>query len=156
MIIDSIKYWNNYPYGNAWQVAFEFLTSLTAKVDEGKYTLQGDQIFARVMHYTTRSPANAVLEAHQKYVDIQTTLVGAEGIEWFPISVLTAKTSYNEIKDVVFFHRPTEGLARVDVFPGTFVVLWPHDAHMPMLGVGEQTEPIKKVVVKIDVNLLQP
>ncbi len=154
MIIDTMLNWQIYPYGPAWKIAFDFLTSLTAEITEGDYPLQGNQVFARVMSYPTRSPAEAVLEAHQKYVDIQTTLVGAEGIEWFPTSSLTVKTPYDEAKDVAFFYRPAQGPARVDVFPGTFVTLWPHDAHMPMLVVGGQVEQIKKAVVKIAVELL--
>jgi YhcH/YjgK/YiaL family protein len=154
MIIDTLDNWRFYPFGPAWQTAFEFLASLTPGTANGEYPLQDEQIFARVMSYPTQLPETAVLEAHRRYIDIQTTLVGAEGIEWFPAPSLAIKTAYDPANDVVLYHRPGPAPARVDVFPGTFVLLFPHDAHMPGLMVGGKAEEIKKVVVKVAVDLL--
>jgi len=42
----------------------------------------------------------------------------------------------------------------MNVFPGIFVALFPHDAHMPSLMLGNTPECIKKVVVKVNVKLL--
>jgi YhcH/YjgK/YiaL family protein len=107
------------------------------------------------MSYPTRFPEDAVLEAHQKYVDIQTSLAAAEGIEWFPLDTLEVKTPYEATKDVALYHRPRPGPARVDVYPGIFVALFPHDAHMPQLIVDNAPGHVKKVVVKINVALLK-
>ncbi len=155
MIVDRLENWNSYPFGLAWQQAFDFLRSLKAEVAEAEYPIQGSDIFARVMSYNTRTPQEAVLEAHQKYIDIQTTLVAAEGIEWFPLDKLEIKTPYEAAKDVAFYHRPRPGSARVEVYPGSFVALFPHDAHMPQLIVDNAPGHVKKVVVKINVALLR-
>ena len=40
------------------------------------------------------------------------------------------------------------------MYPGTFVMFYPHDAHMPGLVFGDKPELIKKVVVKIKKELL--
>ncbi len=154
MIIDKLVFWKYYQFGPAWKLAFDFLMSLTPDSDEKKYNLQGDDIFAIVMSYETKTPEKALLETHRRYVDIQTVLVGGERIEWFSRDELIVDTPYDESKDVVFYKRTCPGSARVDVFPGTFVMLFPQDAHMPALMIDEKPELIKKVVVKISVELL--
>lgn len=156
MIVDRLRNWKTYPYGDAWRFAFDFLRSLTLDAEEKEYPLQGDDMFARVMSYKTCLPETVVLEAHRKYIDIQAVLVGSEAIEWFSTNGLAIDKQYDDTKDVEFFNRPAPGPARVDVFPGTFVVLFPHDAHMPKLMTGNTPELIKKVVVKIKTGLLLP
>jgi len=42
----------------------------------------------------------------------------------------------------------------IDLSPGTFVMLFPHDAHMPSLAIEERPESVKKVVIKMNVALL--
>lgn len=155
MIVDQLANWQSYPYGEAWGKAFGFLLALAPDVAEGRYEIQGDQIFALVMGYETRDPGEAVLEAHREYVDIQTVITGSEGCEWFPVEGLSIQTPYSGEKDAEFFVRPFPGAVRTDIHPGTFVTFFPHDAHMPALVVGGKKEKIKKVVVKVSVDLLR-
>lgn len=154
MIIDKITFWEHYQFGSAWKLAFEFLLSLTPDADDKQYDLQGDDIFAIVMSYETKNPEIALLETHRRYVDIQTVLVGGERIEWFSRDELIVDTPYDKSKDVEFYKRTCPGSSRVDVFPGTFVMFFPQDAHMPALMIDEKPELIKKVVVKINVEIL--
>jgi len=154
MIIDKLTFWENYQFGPAWKLAFEFLTSLTSDTDEKKYNLQGEDVFAIVMSYETKNPESALLETHRKYIDIQTVLMGGERIECFSRDELIVDTPYDESKDAEFYKRTCPGATRVDVFPGTFVMFFPQDAHMPALMIDEKPERIKKVVVKINVDLL--
>ncbi len=154
MIVDRLDNWDSYFFGDVGNKVFEFLMSLTPDTEEGERHLQGDDIFARIMSYETRPPEAAVLEAHRKYVDIQTVLTGAEGFEWFPTDGLSTDIPYDESKDAEFYKRPHSGPARIDVYPGIFVVFSPQDAHMPTLMVGDTAELIKKVVVKVKTELL--
>ena len=155
MVVDLLKNWPIYFDGPIWKLAFDFLVSLNSSISEGKYDLQGEDVFARVMSYSTIQPENANLEAHREYVDIQTTLIGAEGIEWFPSGILSNSQPYLLSRDVEFYIRPERPCARIDVFPGTFVVFFPKDAHMPQLVV-RTPELIKKVVVKVKLDLVRP
>ena len=155
MIIDKIDNWKSYNFGSGWEYSFKFLTSLTPDSEEKKYEIQGDDIFAQVMSYNTRIPQDAVLESHRKYVDIQTVLIGGERIDWLSRDGLVVEKPYEESRDAEFYKCIFLGSAHVDLFPGTFVMFFPHDAHMPGLIVGEKTELIKKVVVKIKVDLLR-
>lgn len=154
MIIDKILNWETYNFPRIMESVFDFLKLLSPDSDEKRYTIQGDDIFALVMSYNTQQPATAKLESHRKYVDIQTVLVGAEGIEWFPRDMLEIETPYNEINDVEFYKHNSPSPSRIDVLPGTFVVLYPHDAHMPSLEVAGKSDYVKKVVIKIKVELL--
>jgi len=140
--------------GKAWQTAFEFLFSLDENTEEKKYYLQGEDMFAMVTSYETRSPEIAVLESHRKYLDIQTVIKGREGMAWFPASELAVKQPYDEQKDVEFYHCPDLRIAHANIFPGIFAVFFPHDAHMPSLMIGDVPECVKKVVVKVNVKLL--
>jgi len=154
MIVDELRHWRYYHLGSAWNKAFDFLISLTPDIEEGEYPLQGNEIFARIMSYETRNPGSAVLEAHRKYVDVQTVLLGREGIEWFPVHGLKTDMPYDESKDAEFFSRPYPGPARVELCAGVFAAFFPHDAHMPSLIIGDTPERVKKVVVKIIAELL--
>lgn len=152
MIVDRIENWKRYFNNAAWQRAFDFLGSLSADSDEKKTELDGDEVFGRVMSYATCGPNEAVLEAHRDYIDVQMTLSGSEGIDWFPTQSLESSGPYNAQKDVEYFKRPGPAPARVNVFPGTFVVLFPEDAHMPKQMTGSSSEQIKKVVVKLKMS----
>lgn len=154
MIVDLIDNWKRYFSGPNWERAFDFLSGLGPDTEEGETALQGEAIFARVMSYETRSPDEAVLETHRKYIDVQTTIVAAERIDWFPREGLQIKERYNEDSDRVLYHRPRIAPVSIDVHPGTFVVQFPTDAHMPQLIVGEGPERIKKAVVKFSVDLV--
>ena len=156
MIVDCIDSWQKYTLGPAWEKAFGFLTSLDSSAPEGETRIDGDRLFARVMGYETKDETSldAVLEVHRRYVDIQMALIGSERIAWYPTPSLQAKSPYDEEKDVQFFvyERPAD--IQVSVFPGTFACLFPQDAHMPQLKTDAKGGEVKKVVVKIDLELL--
>jgi len=154
MIIDRLEHWEHYHFGPAWTKAFEFLRTLSTDAEEKKYTIQGDDIFAIVMSYDTCFPETSLFESHQKYVDIQTTLIGTERFECAFTDMLLVQTPYDDAADVQWYKRDIPGQTRVDVSPDTFVMLYPHDAHMAALMTGERPEHVKKVVVKIKAELL--
>jgi YhcH/YjgK/YiaL family protein len=128
--------------------AFAYLrqTDLAA-LEPGDYAIDGKNIFARALTYTTRVPENGVWEAHRLYIDLQVMVQGAERICYAPLNRL-APGAYDEAKD--FLRLSGEGDS-VTLPQGSFMLLWPGDGHMPCLAVGGP-EPIKKVVVKIAVD----
>lgn len=154
MIVDELKNWNSYPFGSIWKRAFEFLASLTPTSPDGETMIDGDRLFARVLTYATKAPAEAKLEAHDRYIDIQSTLLGAEGLDWFPRTSLTSITSYDRNKDVTYYSYPRVVPAHVHVRPGTFVMLLPNDAHRPALQVKGEPGEVRKVVIKCDFQAL--
>lgn len=154
MIVDRLHHYTSYPFGNAWQLAFNFLLSLKPDAEEKKYPLLGDDLFAIVMSYETCGPENAEIEAHRKYLDIQMVITGEEGIGWGQADALEIDTPYDGAKDAELYKHPKQGLLRVDLFPGNFMALFPHDAHMPSLMTKQVPVFTKKVVVKVGMHLL--
>jgi YhcH/YjgK/YiaL family protein len=154
MIIDKVENWKQYNFAAAWQRAFEFLATLTPDSPERRYEIEGDDIFALVMSYKTFAPQSALFESHRDYIDIQSVLSGAEGFECSFGDDLTVTTPYDSAAEAEFYKRIHPGQTRVNVFPGTFVMLYPHDAHRPGLMIGNESELVKKVVVKIRRELL--
>ena len=156
MIIDHIQNAYRYFSGNEiWGKAVEFLVTLSADSPEQDIPLIGDQMFGRVQSYQTRTEAEGVIESHERYIDIQTVIVGAEAIDWFPRESLTVRSSYNRETDVTLYENNGQaGQARIDVTPGLFVLLYQTDAHRPQMIVGQKAKYIKKAVVKIDHQLL--
>lgn len=155
MIIDKVENFELYHFGPTWRRVFEFLGTLAPDSVEGKYIIEGEDIFAIVMSYHTSAPENAVFESHQNYVDIQTVIIGSERFECAFSDELTVITPYDATKDAAFYERIHHGQTRVDVFPGTFVMLYPHDAHIAGLMLESGPELVKKVVVKVKIELLE-
>ncbi len=152
MVTDKIEKWQSYPFGRAWQKAFTFLQKLTQTTPDGKYEIEGEDIFAIVMSYKTLKREDAVIESHQNYVDIQATLRGVESFECFCTNELIIKTPYDALKDITFYENNALCHSRIHVAEGHFVMFLPHDAHMPCLRVDDKEAYIKKVVIKIKVN----
>ena len=90
-------------------------------------------------------------EAHLKYADVQFLLAGSEHLRCCPLEFLTPATDYDEAGDCRFYvDKPGSGCA-LRLGSGYFAVVFPDDAHIPQLAVGEP-EPVKKVVVKVPVG----
>jgi len=155
MVVDQLENAANYPFGAAWEKVCAFLAGLAPETADGEYAVQGEEIFARVMTYTTRLPEDAVLEAHRDYVDVQSVLVGSEAMAWFPVLNLEVSEAYDADRDAEFYRYPGTMPARATVEPGRFVLLLPGDAHMFALAVDGVPAAVKKVVVKVKATLLQ-
>lgn len=151
MIHDRLEHWRHYfPAGSVWETAFEYLQSLRPDAPEAdRVALDGAAVFARVMRYPTRAPGEAVLEAHDAYIDIQMTLEGDEGIAWHPRAALEIATPYDPETDAVFFRDPGPPPALVRNVPGVFSVFFPWDAHMAQLASASGPAPVRKAVVKV-------
>lgn len=154
MIVDRLSHYKSYPFGKAWQLAFDFLLSLPHDAKEKKYPLLGDDLFAIVMRYQTCSPETAEIEAHRKYLDIQAVITGEEGIGWGQADTLEIDRPYDVTKDAELYKHPKQSLLQVDLLPGDFMALFPHDAHMPSLMTQGIPVFTKKVVVKVGMHLL--
>ncbi|WP_309397134.1 YhcH/YjgK/YiaL family protein [Cerasicoccus maritimus] len=157
MIVDHISNWQTYTLGEAWEKAFAFLTSIGPYTADGEYPIDGDDLFARVMTYDTKAAdaPDAILESHEKFADIQMSLVEAERIAVYPTHTLKSKTGYLAEKDAEFYHYETPAQLQLTMRPGTFALLLPQDAHMPALNPGSEIVSVKKVVVKVGLSRLK-
>lgn len=146
MILDVLE--NAHRYCNlnkGFTKAFEFLLRSDLKeLPLGKYEIDGDRIYAMVSKEPGRKKEAALLETHEKYIDIQLILAGTDTMGWKPKSLCKQPTqNYDQKSDIQFFaDKPDAWLATES---GAFAIFFPEDAHMPLIS----SEQIHKVVVKI-------
>lgn len=156
MIHDTLIRWTRYFHTQPWRTAFEYLASLDAHAPEGRVALRGETVYAIVMSYDTGGPEDSVLETHDEHIDIQMSLLNAEGIDWHPRESLEIHAPYDPDNDRTFYKRPDGPCTRVYNSPGRFAVLFPDDAHMPKQAVNGNPVRVKKVVVKLHRSTLAP
>ena len=154
MIVDRLERWSRHLKAPAWKTAFDHLATLGPDAPEGTIELMGKDMTARVMSYMTKSSAEARIEAHREFIDIQMSLVNDERIDWWPLEGLQPNTEYDAAKDVTFFKDPGNAPASVMNRPGHFTLLFPEDAHMPQLSTGA-LHVVKKVVIKVRLGIVK-
>ena len=149
MILDRIENTHLYLGLNArFSKAFEILTDKTlSQKQDGKYAVDGENIYYTIQRYTTKPLNEGKLEAHRKYIDIQFLLEGQEILGYAPLKGLTTAEVYNPQKDIAFFNTPKE-ITKVILEPGLFCILFPDDAHLPCRQLAGPAE-VRKVVIKI-------
>lgn len=128
--------------------AFEFLRNADLMtLVPGKHDVQGEQLFAIVEACGGRTRAEAKLECHRRYIDIQLVVEGLDEMGWKPVAeCVDPATEYDPARDIRFFNdAPSSWIATP---PGAFCLFFPDDAHAPLVGTGM----IRKVVMKIAVQ----
>lgn len=158
MITTKLADWRHFFSGPTWSAAFEFLEALPAGSpdNDGLVPIRGDELLYRVMSYPTRGTEGTVVEAHEKYIDIQMSLDGTEGIDWFSLDGLTVSKPYDPALDYVLYERPERATGTVINRPRYCSIFFPQDAHTAQLVVGGQVEPVRKVVIKVRLDLVRP
>jgi biofilm protein TabA len=113
----------------------------------GRYPIEGDSLIAIVEQVPGKTRAQARLECHRKYIDIQLVLDGVDEMGWKPLAdCLNPVSDYSAEKDIRFFHdAPASWVA---VPPDHFCIFFPEDAHAPLVSTGE----VRKVIFKIAVH----
>ena len=146
MILGSLKNTSTIEkYHPLFKKAFDFVkASDFAELEDGKYEIQGSDLFLILNTINGKSEKEVVTEAHQKYIDIQIPLRGNEAFGWIPTEKCTKiKLVYDEQKDLILFENgPTNYIFPKD---GDFLIFFPEDGHAP--GIGEGV--IRKVIVKV-------
>lgn len=147
MILDSLENRARYlALHPRLERAFDYL--LTADLNAlpaGRHAIDGDDIFINVMDIDLKRPADAKLEIHDRYLDIQVLVRGErESFGWSRRDRLTQPLGEFDVqKDIRFFDDAPQ--TYYEVTPGQFTLLFPEDAHAPMVGEGA----IRKVIVKV-------
>ena len=146
MILDSIQNAERYYALNArLKKVFDFLA--TADVESlavGRHDIDGDALFVNVSELELRPMEAAHLEVHNRYVDVQVVLGGEELFGWSNRrDCHQAEGEFDTERDILFYgDRPQ---TYYHVRPGQFTILFPEDAHAPMLGEGS----VRKLIFKV-------
>jgi len=148
MILDTLSRSSRYlTLHPLFAQAFEFLRSTDLQaLEPGKHAVQGETIFAIVEACPGRTRAEAKLECHRRYIDIQLVLEGVDEMGWKPLAdCRDPATEYDAARDIRFFNdEPSSWIATP---AGSFCLFFPEDAHAPLVSEGR----VRKVVMKIAV-----
>jgi len=148
MICDLIKHHRRYHLlSTRFLVAFDFLrqTDLAALPD-GRTDLIPGEVWATVMRKPGRSVEAAQFEYHRRFADIQCCVAGHELLGWHPdINALRVAKEYDAEKDAGMLHGPIEHF--LPLSPGWFAILFPDEPHAPLIGSGELSKVVLKVLI---------
>lgn len=151
MICDTLSHWKQYNFGPAWQAVMAWLETAGPQTAPGMITVGGCDI--NVSDVTTKTLDSCLFESHKRMIDVQIMLSGVEWLYTASIHNLACIDPFDDAKDVGFHVVPPCETARVTLAPKTFTVLFPWDAHMPLVAVNNQPIPVRKAVAKIPVEL---
>lgn len=148
MVIDSLRASDKYTVLNRFfAMAFEYIKQCDLQnIEPGRYEIEDGSAFMMVSYNDLRPAAEAPLEAHNEYIDIQLILQGSETFGWADRSGCSSPRGKIDLeKDILFFDD--EPTTYFTLNPGEFAVFFPGDAHAPLVGEGR----VKKCVIKVRV-----
>lgn len=147
MIYDNLKNAACYVHAHpGFEKAFAFVEAfLENPFPVGKYEIDGDDCYASVQEYETKT--GGMMEAHNKYIDLQFIVSGEEKIFVAGRSELSVMTPYIGETDVEFLGDSDRDVPLI-LRAGDFAIFFPHDAHKP-----GQAPSVPKLVSKIVVKI---
>lgn len=149
MVVDDIRNASlYYALSPGIEKGLRFLESSDfSQIPAGRQEL-GDGVYAMVTDYVTIPREKKHFEAHRKYIDIHYVARGAEVIGYAKVEALHVVEKYDPVKDAAFLEGPCSFVTEQ---PGTFMIVFPGDAHIPGCPAGSPNA-VHKVVVKIPVE----
>lgn len=149
MILDTINNIDRYTTLHplfAKVIAFIRSTDLNA-LSAGIHTIIEKKLFVIVEEAQGRSRAEAKLECHRKYIDIQLVLQGSDEMGWKPLADCQLPLNdYNEERDIRFFNDEADSW--ISTPANAFCIFFPDDAHAPLVSTGK----IRKLIFKVAVT----
>ena len=149
MIVDTLENAERYfGLGETFVKAFQYLKKTDFDdMQNGKYSIEGEEIFCIVNEFETKDKHDCEVEAHKKHIDVQYIVKGTEMFGYTPLTVQRPIIDYNEQNDVSIYK---EEVSFVKLEAGMFIIFFPTDLHQPEV---KEFEPVlvKKVVVKIKI-----
>lgn len=147
MVVDKIENSNLYVGMNdRFIAAFEYLKKTDfSLLESGKYSVDGNDIFAIINEYETKDHTDGNLEAHKKYIDIQFMSSGSEKIGVATKRNQTPVKTYDSKDD---YHLFNEKCNFVSLTKGMFGIFYPDDLHLTGIR-NNSSEKVKKIVVKV-------
>lgn len=146
MILDHIDNINFYQELKIYNILKYIQNTNFTNIEDGKYYLDGDNLFYSVSSFNTKTFENCIWESHYRYTDIQYMIAGEEVIALENIKYLNLKEEHKE-KDLKIYSNQ---IINPFIFKqNMFSVFFKHDGHMPNL-VSKISQPVRKVVFKVD------
>ena len=125
-------------------------TTDLAALPIGKQVIDGDNVFAMISSYETKTREEGRYEYHERYIDFQYLTEGKELIYVVPSHTINETVPYSQEKDIAY-GTSQEVPSLVAIGHHTIVQLDPSDGHMPCIQLGKNRETVKKIVIKVKV-----
>ena len=141
-ISDSARYESLHPL---FKQVFDYIKSHDLlNVPAERIVLDGDKLFINVADAKLVAKEAQKLEVHQKYIDIHFPLSGEEIVGWKHLSGLgESEAPFDAENDFALYaEKPS---TYYTVLPGEFYIVYPEDAHAPIIGEG----CLRKLIVKV-------
>ena len=148
MIYDSIANYENYKgiHPNVYDALVHIAQNDFKNAVPGRNDVDGDRIYYNfVAEGETVTPAQNTYEAHRAYVDIHVDVQGQESVYVADVARMNVTKEYEAEGDYLLCDGEAEAV--VYAKPGTFVVCFPSDAHMPMCS--DAPAKITKAIYKV-------
>ena len=148
MIFDTLNHFDDYcrVHPLFGRVA-EFLSTVAlGELAEGRHQVGPEGCFALVSQYVTQAPDEGFIECHRRHIDVQIVVRGVEeiGVCHRSDAVVSA---WDEERD---FETLQGKVDCITLRPGSFVIFFPQDGHMPKIRHGESAS-VRKIVIKVPV-----
>ena len=117
----------------------------------GKVELDGSDLFMLLNSYETHSAEGALTEAHRSYIDVMYMVEGQETIYVKPTSQLQNVTKEYDPAIEALLAATDADATPVLLKAGSFIVLFPQDAHAPACHAGEPGK-VKKIIGKVKIR----
>lgn len=146
MVIDTLDNLSKYESLNPlFKDVVEFLKNNDLNtLEEGKYQIKGGDLFLNITTAKGKTPEEAVMETHNKMIDIQIPLSVSETYGYSPACTLPV-AEYNEEKDITKIPDVVAD-CYVTCRPGMFAIFFPQDGHAPCIS---EEPAIKKAIFKV-------
>lgn len=149
MVIDTLAHAPQYYcFGRLYRKAFEWLrdTDIMA-LELGRHDIEGDDLYALVQEYETRTVDNCEMETHLKYIDIHYIAQGYEYIAYADESKMRPATHIGrEIPDTVLYEKQYNNEFFME--KGDIAICFLNDAHMPR-HIALYPTLVRKVIIKL-------
>ena len=116
----------------------------------GKVELDGDKVFLNRNAYETHDPKSAIFEAHGQYIDVMYMVEGEETIYVKPTSDLKKVTKPFDPAIDALLADLDDDATPVHLTAGSFIVLFPQDAHAPGCWANGSAN-VKKIIGKVKI-----
>lgn len=156
MILDSVKSFEKYTgLVPGFDKVYEFLRKNDLnKLEEGKHEIDGKRIYCTIASGELKGIEleDCPLEIHDSYIDIHVLLEGSETFGIKDRCLCNDKDAkYDEGNDIAFLPDAPDSYISLGV--NNLLIIYPSDAHAPLMGEGSYKKAIFKVLVEVENDL---
>lgn len=112
---------------------------------EGKFEIDGKNIYAMCFDYIADNELGAQFETHKDYLDIHLVIKNAERIAVTALPYSKQFIPYDADKDIAFYK--SDLYQTITLTESNMIVTFADDFHQPKVRYND--EPVKKLVIKV-------